>query len=47
MRTYIEEPEKYKDCGYNARHYFKEHFTLEHYMNELEHELQVLCDKRH
>lgn len=47
MRTYIEEPEKYKDCGCNARHYFKEHFTLEHYMNELEHELQVLCDKRH
>lgn len=43
MKSYIEKPEKYKDCGSNARNYFKEHFTFEHYMDCLEEELQALC----
>ena len=42
MQSYIESPEKYKDCGVNARRYFNEHFTFEHYMNGLEKELQTL-----
>lgn len=40
MASYIEKPEKYKECGYNARNYFKRHFTFEHYMNSLEAELK-------
>lgn len=45
MKSYIESPEKYKDCGANARRYFSEHFTFEHYMNGLEKELQTLIMK--
>ena len=30
MKSNIESPEKYKDCGVNARRYFNEHFTFEH-----------------
>lgn len=45
MKSYIESPEKYKDCGVNARRYFNEHFTFEHYMNGLEKELQALILK--
>lgn len=45
MKSYIENPEKYKDCGNNARQYFKEHFTFENYMNSLEKELQMLITK--
>ncbi len=45
MKSYIESPEKYKDCGINARRYFNEHFTFEHYMNGLEKELQTLIRK--
>lgn len=45
MKSYIENPEKYKNCGNNARQYFKEHFTFEHYMNSLEKELQMLITK--
>ena len=45
MKSYIENPEKYKDCGNNARLYFKAHFTFEHYMNGLEKELQTLITK--
>lgn len=45
MQSYIESPEKYKDCGVNARRYFNEHFTFEHYMNGLEKELQTLIMK--
>lgn len=45
MKSHIESPEKYKDCGANARKYFIEHFTFEHYMNGLEKELQTLIMK--
>lgn len=46
MSSYIERPEKYKECGENARRYFKQHFTFEHYMNGLEQELQTLCNRK-
>lgn len=42
MRDFIEHPGAYVDCGKNARKYFCNHFTLEHYMNGLEKELQSL-----
>lgn len=44
MRLYIEHPHDYDHCGENAREYFKAHFTLEHYMNGLEAELQKVVD---
>lgn len=40
MLSYIEHPYQFVQCGKNARDYFKRHFTLEHFMNELERELQ-------
>lgn len=42
MKDYIEHPEIYVNCGDNARKYFREHFTLEHFMNGLEKELYSL-----
>ena len=42
MEFYIEHPNDYKVCGDNARDYFRKHFTLEHYMDRLEAELQRL-----
>lgn len=45
MKSYIDSPENYKDCGANARRYFTEHFTFEHYMDVLEKELQILVMK--
>ena len=45
MQSYIEHPRDFDQCGKNAREYFKKHFTLEHYMNGLERELQ--CAIKH
>ena len=45
MRLYIEHPDDYRNCGRNAREYFRKHFTLEHYMNGLESELQKIIKK--
>lgn len=42
MKFYIEHPREYDVCGKNARYYFKKHFTLEHFMDGLETELQRL-----
>lgn len=42
MKDFIEHPDSYKDCGKNARAYFKNHFTLDHFMNGLERELNSL-----
>lgn len=36
MKNLINEPQKYYECGSNARKYFKEHFTKEVFMNSLE-----------
>lgn len=46
MASYIENPDKYKECGENARRYFMQHFTFEHYMNGLAQELQTLCKRK-
>ena len=43
MLRFIENPESFAGCGENARRYFKEHFTLETYMDELEKELLSIC----
>lgn len=42
MQFYIERPDKFKDCGVNARDYFMKHFTLDIYMDGLEVELKRL-----
>lgn len=42
MKDFIGHPESYKDCGKNARAYFKNHFTLDHFMDGLERELNSL-----
>lgn len=39
---YIEHPDKYKDCGKNARDYFLKEFTEEKHFETLEKELQAL-----
>lgn len=39
MKAYIEQPHDFENSGENARKYFLEHFTLNHYMNALEKEL--------
>lgn len=46
MQFYIEHPANFDECGVNARKYFMEHFTLEHYMNGLEKELEAVVNKR-
>lgn len=35
MKDFIENPDKYKDCGENGRRYFTNHFTKKKYMEEL------------
>lgn len=42
MEAYISNPKSFNDCGGKARRYFREHFTLEHFMNGLEKELSYL-----
>lgn len=42
MQFYIEHPSDFMDCGQNAREYFLQHFTLDHYMDGLERELKRL-----
>jgi glycosyltransferase involved in cell wall biosynthesis len=43
MRSYIERPELYAECGANARRYFADHFTFAHFMDSLERELLSLA----
>lgn len=44
MKRFIELPELYKDCGANARAFFKQYFTLETFINSLQKELVSLQD---
>ncbi len=39
MQDYIDHPDRYADCGRNARQYFRKHFTMDVYMDRLEKEL--------
>lgn len=36
MADYIDNPQKYKDCGENGKKYFMEHFTLDKYCDDME-----------
>lgn len=45
MRSFIEHPSDYSDCGANAREYFKRHFTLDTYIDGLETELKQIVKK--
>ena len=42
MADYIEHPERYADCGKNAKTYFEKHFTLDVYMKRLIREMESL-----
>ena len=42
MKDYIDHPEKYADCGENAKCYFKKHFTLASHVDWLENEFRQL-----
>ena len=44
---FIENNEKYKDCGRKSREYFKEHFTEEKHFEELEKQLNELAGRSH
>lgn len=45
MADYIDDPEKYAHAGERAREYFKEHFTLETYMDKLEEQIRETVKK--
>lgn len=45
MMRYMDNPNKYQDCGQKARKYFTEHFTLNIFMNQLEKTLKETADK--
>ena len=45
MEDYISHPSKYAVCGGNARYYFQEHFTLEHFMEGLEAEMNKMTEQ--
>ena len=40
MSDFLDNSEKYADCGKNAREYFKKNFTKEIFMNRLEKDLE-------
>lgn len=40
---YLDNPEKYHECGEKAKAYFKAHFTFKIFMDSLEKELEDLC----
>lgn len=44
MLDFIENPNKYKDCGSNGREYFKKHFTKNIFMEKFESELYKLSE---
>jgi len=47
IRDFIENPNKYKECGKNGREYFKQHFTKDIFMKELEITLSKLVEGRY
>ncbi len=46
MKFFIEHPKEFDVCGKNARYYFRNHFTLKHFMDGLEAELQKLVEDK-
>lgn len=45
MMDYMKNPEKYKDCGENARRYFKANFTMDVFLDRLEKEMMETAEK--
>lgn len=45
MRQFIEQPDKFRDCGQNGREYFVRNFRKEIFMQTLEHEINLLGRK--
>jgi len=45
MKDFIENRDKYKDCGENGRKYFINHFTKKKYMEELQKEMNNLVEE--
>ena len=45
MADYADDPDKYSHAGERAREYFKEHFTLETYMDKLEEQIKETVKK--
>ena len=46
MVDYIENKEKYNQCGESARKYFTENFTLKKYVDDLEEQLKRIVEKQ-
>lgn len=45
MMDYMKTPEKYKNCGENARRYFKANFTMDVFLDRLEKEMVETAEK--
>jgi len=46
MKDFINNPDKYKDCGEKGRKYFREHFTKDIFMEKLEEKISSLTGDR-
>ncbi|MGB7604956.1 MAG: glycosyltransferase family 4 protein [Lutisporaceae bacterium] len=46
MKDFIENPNKYKNCGEKGREYFRKHFTKDIFMEKLEKELNRLAEEK-
>ena len=46
MREFIENPQKYKDCGKNGRQYYQEHFTKAIFIKGIEDKLNELVEEQ-
>lgn len=46
MKDFIENPDKYKNCGEKGREYFKKHFTKEIFMKKLSEKLNRLAEEK-
>ena len=44
MASFIDDPEKFSDCGDKARKYFRENFLEEIHLSQLERELKDLIE---
>ncbi|PKM83671.1 MAG: glycosyltransferase WbuB [Firmicutes bacterium HGW-Firmicutes-13] len=46
MKDFIENPDKYKDCGEKGREYFRKYFTKDIFMEKLKEKLNRLVEER-
>ncbi len=47
MRDFIENPNKYKDCGENGRRYFRENFTKANFMSKIIERFNEIIEERY